>query len=151
LDLSLGPFDRLSVRDWQACYSVAKDRIRKAQDAYAAQANKHRLPDPFKIDDLVLLSIQDFVPPNLRGRPTNKLANVYSGPYKIIEKIGTSYFLPTGPFIPSSIPINFVHTSGITTALLHGHHLRLRSVPLRRPSLFALFKTTTTRCTTMSL
>jgi hypothetical protein len=93
LDLSLNTFDRLSVRDWQACYSVAKDRIRKAQDAYAAQANRHRLPDPFKVDDLVLISMKDFVPPNLRGRPTNKLSNVYSGPYKILAKVGTSYKL----------------------------------------------------------
>jgi len=93
LDLSLNSYDKLSVRDMQAAYSVAKQKISDAQDKYAAEANKHRLEDPFKIGDLVLLSTKDFTPPNLHGQPTRKLGPRYTGPYAIKSKVGTSYKL----------------------------------------------------------
>ena len=93
LDLALNPYDSLQVRDMQAAYKVARQRIQEAQDTYAAQANKHRLDDPFKPGDLVLLSTKDFLPPNLRHRPSVKLQPKYSGPYKIEAQVGTSYRL----------------------------------------------------------
>ena len=40
LDLSLTPYDQLSIRDLQSQYESAKDMIRNAQDQYAAHANK---------------------------------------------------------------------------------------------------------------
>jgi hypothetical protein len=97
LDLSLTPFDSLDVRDMQAAYKVARQRIQEAQDSYAAQANKHRLEDPFKPGDLVLLSTKDFTPPNQRHRPTQKLGPKYSGPYKIEARVGNSYRLDLPP------------------------------------------------------
>jgi hypothetical protein len=51
------------------------------------------LEDPFKTDDLVLLSTKHFIPPNLQLRPSAKLQPKYTGPYKIIKKMGTSYKL----------------------------------------------------------
>jgi hypothetical protein len=93
LDLSLTPQDRLNIRDLKAVFSVVKDKIRDAQDKYAVYANRKRLEDPFNIGDLVLVSSKDFLPPSLQHRPSNKLGPKYSGPYKIIDKIGTSYKL----------------------------------------------------------
>jgi hypothetical protein len=90
LDLSLNAYDRLNISDFKAVYGVVKDKIRATQDTYAAQTNKHRLEDPFKIGDLVLISTKDFLPPNLRNRPSVKLG-------KITSKIGTSYKLNLPP------------------------------------------------------
>jgi hypothetical protein len=88
IDISLNPADSLELRDIRALYQVVKNRIREAQDKQAQHANKKRLESPFKVGDLVLISTKDFVPPNIRQRPSEKLNHRYSGPYKVIELIG---------------------------------------------------------------
>jgi len=93
LDISLTHRDPLDFRDMQARYKVAMDNLRTAQDKQAAIANRSRLADPFKVGDLVLISTQDFIPPNIRLRPSEKLSAKYSGPFTIEEKVGTSYRL----------------------------------------------------------
>jgi hypothetical protein len=89
LDLSLNVYDSFDLRELQSAYQIAKDNVRNAQDQQAYFANKRRLEAPFAIDDLVLLSLKDFRPPNLRDRPSHKLSDQYSGPYRIKNLIGS--------------------------------------------------------------
>lgn len=93
LDISLTPSDSLSVREMRDVYAVAKHRIFEAQNKQAIYANRHRLEDPFKIGDFVLLSSKHFTPPNAAGRPTRKFRPSFYGPYKIKSKKGISYQL----------------------------------------------------------
>ena len=93
LDLSLTPYDRLSIRDFQAQYESAKSAIRDTQDKYAALANRKRQEHPFKIGSYVLIHASDFTPPNQTSRPSTKLSPIFHGPYKIISQHGTSFKL----------------------------------------------------------
>lgn len=97
LDLSLTPYDQLSIRDLQSQYESAKDMIRNAQDQYAAHANKKRQLSPFNINDYVLIHSKNFTPPNQTNRPSSKLSPIYHGPYKIIAQHGTSFELAFPP------------------------------------------------------
>lgn len=97
LDLSLTPYDQLSIRDLQSQYESAKDMIRNAQDKYAAHANKKRQSSPFRINDYVLIHSKDFTPPNQSNRPSAKLSPVYHGPFKIVAQHGISFQLEFPP------------------------------------------------------
>ncbi|KAJ3202743.1 hypothetical protein HDU67_000322 [Dinochytrium kinnereticum] len=77
----------------KSVYLQVKQRVQEVQDKQAAQANKKRLQDPFKIGDPILHTTKDYLPPNIKDRPNRKLGAVYSGPHKILEKIGISYKL----------------------------------------------------------
>jgi hypothetical protein len=88
LNVNLNTYDALALRDLRATYQVAKDHIRDAQDRYTMIANRRRLQSPFQVGDLVLISLRDFRPPHLEDRPSGKLSDHYSGPYKITELIG---------------------------------------------------------------
>ena len=93
LDINMRGHDHFEAKELQDVYRIVRDKLRTAQDKSAASANQRRLADPFKIGDLVLLSNKHFQPPELRDQPYRKLSPKYSGPYKIVEKIGISYKL----------------------------------------------------------
>jgi hypothetical protein len=93
LDLAQNPNDTLSARDMRAVYDTIKNNVAVAQNKMAKYANRHQLADPFKVGEYVLLTSKPFTTPNERGRQSAKFGPAYYGPYKIIEKIGTSYKL----------------------------------------------------------
>ena len=93
LDINMRGHDQFEAKELQDVYRIVRDKIRTAQDKSAAYANQRRLADPFQVGDLVLLSNKHFQPPELRDQPYRKLSPKYSGPYKIIEKVGISYKL----------------------------------------------------------
>jgi hypothetical protein len=121
LDLELTPGDKLTIRDFKYTLNDVKNKIRAAQDRYASYVNRKRQEAPFAVGDLVLLSNNDFVPPNEQGRPSRKLGHKFSGPYKIIELVGAgpSYRLELPPdwhvhnvFHPSKLKKYYYDTSG---------------------------------------
>ncbi|KAL1954088.1 hypothetical protein VTO42DRAFT_1776 [Malbranchea cinnamomea] len=60
--------------------------MQKAQEAMAAQANRHRQPENFDVGDRVFLALRDYD----TGRPSRKLGEQNEGPFEILERVGNS-------------------------------------------------------------
>ena len=98
------PRERLSYSEavamakrMHSAWELAKSNMAKAQRRMEASTNQHRRPTDWKVDDLVYLSTK-----NLKiDRPSRKLADQWTGPFRILERVGHSYRLelPTGSLI----------------------------------------------------
>lgn len=89
---------RKRVEKLQEIWDFARANMQKAQEAMAAQANRHRQPENFDVGDKVFLALRDY---NI-GRPSRKLGEQNEGPFEIIEKVGNSYRLA----LPDSMKIH---------------------------------------------
>lgn len=70
-------------------WKFAQDSIARAQEKNIRDANRHRREPDFDVGDRVYLSTK-----NLKlDRPTRKLADQYTGPFEIVEKVGHSFRL----------------------------------------------------------
>jgi hypothetical protein len=70
----------------------------RAQDRYAAQANRHRRVPDFGVGDKVWVTTKHWK----TDRPSRKLANQMEGPYEILEQVGHSFRLK----LPESMKIH---------------------------------------------
>src|SRR5579862_3489272 len=68
---------------WEWC----RTNIEAAQKRQEEQANRHRRPVDFKVDDLVWVSTKNWT----TDRPSHKLGYQQEGPYRILKQIGNSY------------------------------------------------------------
>ena len=67
----------------------AKENIEAAQDKILKSTNQHRRPITWNVGNKVYLSTK-----NLKTlRPSRKLAEQQTGPYKVLEKVGNLYRL----------------------------------------------------------
>ncbi|KAJ5134995.1 retrovirus polyprotein [Penicillium bovifimosum] len=100
-------------------WNETKEQATHSQGRQAQQANRHRREVDFDVGDLVFVTTKDW----LKDRPSRKLSDVASGPYKIIKKEGFSFKLD----LPPSIKVHPVfHASKLrkasTTEPLRGQH-----------------------------
>lgn len=70
-------------------WEAAQQEAVKTQQQQRTQANRHRREVDFDVGDEVYVTTKNWH----SHRPSHKLANQASGPYKIIEKLGNSYKL----------------------------------------------------------
>ena len=68
--------------------TLAKDLIRLAQDRQREHANQRRRELEFLPDDMVLLDSEHITLDNQQGRPSQKLAQRFIGPFRVLERIG---------------------------------------------------------------
>ncbi len=70
-------------------WDLAKENLSKAQERMAKSVNRHRRPIDWVVGDRVYLSTK-----NLKtDRPSRKLAEQWTGPFRIKEQVGNSYRL----------------------------------------------------------
>src|SRR5690606_1672847 len=89
---------RKRVEKLQEIWDFARANMQKAQEAMAAQANRHRQPANFDVGDKVFLALRDY---NI-GRPSRKLGEQNGSTFEIIEKVGNRYRLA----LPDSMKIH---------------------------------------------
>lgn len=89
---------RRRVEKLQEIWDFARANARRAQEAMAAQADRHRRPENFDVGDKVFLTLRDYDV----GRPSRKLGKQNEGPFEILEKVGNSYRLA----LPDSMKIH---------------------------------------------
>jgi hypothetical protein len=70
---------------WQWC----RDAMAEAQQRQVTQANKHRRPVDFTVNDKVWVSTKNWT----SDRPSRKLGYQNEGPYEVTEQVGHSYRL----------------------------------------------------------
>lgn len=100
---TLVPAAQHSFDEMRSTLTLVRDLLRSAQDRMASLANEHRTELTFSPGDQVLLSTLHITVDNQANRPSQKLAPRFTGPYKVLERIGqVSYKLD----IPSNLPIH---------------------------------------------
>ena len=90
------PREKLNQRDaiqvatrMQDAWKIAKENLEKAQARMESSTNQYRRPIDWKVGDQVYLSRR-----NLQvTQPSRKLANQWSGPFRILEQVGHAYRL----------------------------------------------------------
>ena len=80
----------------------ARQNVFRSQDRQRVQANKHRRPVDFDVDDLVYVKRKNWT----TDRPSHKLDYQNIGPYRIIERVGHAFRLD----LPNDIKIHPVIT-----------------------------------------
>lgn len=99
--------DYLFDRDWMK--KLLMDNLTKAGDHMKSFADKHRTERVFEVGDVVLLKLQPYRQPTVRGAMPHKLSPRYYGPYIIMEKIGSAAYRPQ---LPPTVKIhNVFHVS----------------------------------------
>jgi transposase InsO family protein len=94
------PLEKLNRRDalevatrMHNAWKVAKENMEKAQERMSQATNRHRRSIDWEVNDMVYLSTR-----NLKNfRPSRKLANQWTGPYRILKKVGHAYQLELPP------------------------------------------------------
>lgn len=123
-DMTEVPAAEAFVEAQEARMNTAIENILKAQQEQAAQYNKGRREVEFKEGDLVLLSTKHLNPPFLQTGGKRKLQPKYTGPFRIIRKVGRlSYEL--------DLPVHFKIHPVINLEYLKPFHES--SPELRRP------------------
>eukprot|EP00896_Chara_braunii_P022071 GBG79947.1 hypothetical protein CBR_g30210 [Chara braunii] len=93
----------LFLRRMQELLVKARDQMAKTQQRMSQQANRQRLPCPFRAGDLVWVSTAEF---SLEQDVSRKLLPKWMGPWPIIEPTGDA---PEGPSftiqVPSHLPV----------------------------------------------
>ncbi|GBG62610.1 hypothetical protein CBR_g31246 [Chara braunii] len=93
----------LFLRRMQELLVKARDQMAKTQQRTSQQANRQRLPCPFRAGDLVWVSVAEF---SLEQDVSRKLLPKWMGPWPIIEPTGDA---PEGPSftiqVPSHVPV----------------------------------------------
>ncbi|GBG70877.1 hypothetical protein CBR_g8177 [Chara braunii] len=93
----------LFLRRMQELLFKAHDQMAKTQQRMRQQANRQRLPCPFRVGDLVWVSAAEF---SLEQDISRKLLPKWMGPWPIIEPVGDA---PEGPSftiqVPSHLPV----------------------------------------------
>jgi transposase InsO family protein len=79
-------------------WQKVQENMTRAQERYAAQANKHRRPVDFGVGDKVWITTKHWK----NDRPSRKLAHQMEGPYEILEQVGHSFRLK----LPESMRIH---------------------------------------------
>lgn len=79
----------------QQIWEDAQCQATRSQQKQKAQADKHRREEDFQVGDEVYITTKYWK----TDRPSRKLANQASGPYKIIEKVGHAYRLHLPAYI----------------------------------------------------
>ena len=77
----------------QDAWGLAKKHIARSQERMKRNADRKRRDESFKVDDWVMLTTDDWD----LGRPSKKLAEQMTGPYRVVEKVGNSYKLDLPP------------------------------------------------------
>ena len=80
---------RQQIRRIHEAWEWCKAQIAKAQEKQQVQANKHRRPVDFAVQDKVWVSTKNWT----SERPSQKLGYQNEGPYEIIEQVGHSFRL----------------------------------------------------------
>ena len=93
------------ARRMHDAWSVAKEHTTLAQQKKERDVNKGRRPVDFEVEDKVWVKTTNW----RTDRPSRKLADKMSGPYKILAKEGHSYRLQ----LPSSMKIHPVFPADI--------------------------------------
>jgi hypothetical protein len=75
-------------------WKIAKTNMEKAQDRMRSVINRHWREVDWSVGDMVYLDTQNL----LSARPSRKLSDKWTGPFKVIEQVGISYQLelPSG-------------------------------------------------------
>jgi transposase InsO family protein len=75
-------------------WKVAKTNMEKAQNRMRSVINRHRRQVDWSVGDMVYLDTQNLS----SARPSRKLSDKWTGPFKVIEQVGNSYRLelPSG-------------------------------------------------------
>ncbi|GBG79188.1 hypothetical protein CBR_g28905 [Chara braunii] len=103
----------LFLRRMQELLVKARDQMAKTQQRMSQQANRQRLPCPFRVGDLVWVSVAEF---SLEQDISRKLLPKWMGPWPIVAPAGDA---PEGPSftiqVPAHLPVDPVfHCSKLT-------------------------------------
>jgi transposase InsO family protein len=85
--LTMGPVTNALLSDFEALLAHARLCLQRAQSHQAANANRHRRDLEFQPGDYVLLSTQHLTSA-FTHLPVSKLSPLYSGPFRVRERIG---------------------------------------------------------------
>lgn len=88
---------------------LLKFHLLRAQNRMTQQANKHRNDRNFPIGDLVLLKLHPYRQVSLKHHHVHKLLPKYFGPFKILDRIGSTAYQLKLP--PSTTIHNVFHVS----------------------------------------
>jgi exosome complex RNA-binding protein Rrp4 len=80
------------LQDRQQLTTMLQQQLLWAQHRMKAQADKHRSDRGFQVGDLVYLKVQPYVQVSLAPRSCQKLAFCFFGPYKILQRVGTTAY-----------------------------------------------------------
>lgn len=92
-----------TLTERQVFIEFLKTKLAPAQNRMKCYADQKRSDRVFQVGDEVLLKLQPYAQSSLVNRPCPKLVMKYYGPYKILEKVGTSAYKlerPLGSQIP---------------------------------------------------
>jgi hypothetical protein len=67
---------------------LAKEEMTRSVIQQQIYSDKGRREEVFAVGEEVLLSTRNLTPLNMKNRPTKKLTEKYTGPFKVIERIG---------------------------------------------------------------
>ncbi|GBG59072.1 hypothetical protein CBR_g24416 [Chara braunii] len=88
----------LFLRHMQELLVKTRDQMAKTQQRMSQQANRQRLPCPFRVDDLVWVSATEF---SLEQDISRKLLPKWMGPWPIVAPVGDA---PEGPSFTIQLP-----------------------------------------------
>jgi transposase InsO family protein len=71
---------------------LIKQHLSVAQNRMKLKADKHRIDRIFQVGDHVLLKLQPYTQSSLVNRPYPKLSYKFFGPYRVVERVGTSAY-----------------------------------------------------------
>ena len=80
------------LQDRQLLLDTLKENLLRAQQKMKSYADKNRSPRQFQLGESVFLKLQPYAQSSVANRSFPKLAFKYFGPYKILEKIGTTAY-----------------------------------------------------------
>jgi hypothetical protein len=88
-----------AVKERQLALEQRKDNLARAQVRMKHYADANRSDRRFQVGSMVLLKLQPYAQSSVVNRPCHKLAYKFSGPYKVLERIGsTAYKLDLPPY-----------------------------------------------------
>jgi len=70
-------------------WEAAREQMTRSQERYAKQANKHRRPVDFGVEDKVWVTTKHWK----TDRPSRKLGDQMAGPFEIVDQVGHSFRL----------------------------------------------------------
>lgn len=114
-----------TIKERQLFLESLKEHLSRAQTRMKTYVDAKRSDRHFLVGDFVLLKLQPYAQSSVINRPCPKLAFKYSGPYKMLEKLGTmAYKLDTYIVPPEgrSGGLWLMWNDDIDLTILHSSH-----------------------------
>ena len=80
------------IHHQQKLLLLLKDNLNLAQNRMKQQVDQHCNKRSFDVGDWIFLQLQPYKQMSLKHKKDNKLSPKYSGPYKVMQNIGTMVY-----------------------------------------------------------